>query len=55
LSIAAIMTPFLKEIKHHFNKSFLEMHHSFAAIGLALITLHPIALFIQVLDQRGRV
>jgi hypothetical protein len=50
LSIAAIMTPFLKEIKHHFNKSFLEMHHSFAVIGLALITLHPIALFIQVLD-----
>ena len=50
LSIAAIMTPFLKEIKHHFNKSFLEMHHSFAATGLVLITLHPIALFIQVLD-----
>ena len=50
LSIAAIMTPFLKEIKHHFNKSFIEMHHSFAALGLVLITLHPIALFIQTLN-----
>ena len=50
LSIATIMTPFLKEIKRHFNKSFLEIHHSFAVVGLVLITLHPITLFIQVLD-----
>ena len=51
LSIATIMTPFLKEIKQHFNKSFLEMHHSFAAIGLVLITLHPIAFFLMTLNS----
>lgn len=50
LSIATIMTPFLREIKLHFNKSFLEMHHSFAAIGLVLITLHPITLFSESLN-----
>jgi DMSO/TMAO reductase YedYZ heme-binding membrane subunit len=50
LSIATIMTSFLREIKQFFNKPFLNMHHSFAAIGLVLITLHPITVFGQILD-----
>lgn len=47
LSIATIMTPFLREISRIFNRSFIKIHHSFAAIGLVLITLHPITFFIQ--------
>lgn len=50
LSIAAIMTPFLREIRSIFNKPFLQIHHSFAAVGLVLITLHPIVLSIQTLN-----
>ena len=47
LSIATIMTPFLKEITLYFKKPFMRVHHYFAAVGLALITLHPIALAIR--------
>lgn len=47
LSIAAIMTPFLKEITLLLKRPFLRIHHYFAAAGLVLITLHPIALAIQ--------
>jgi predicted ferric reductase len=50
LSIAAILTPFIREIKNIFNKPFLQVHHSFAAVGLVLITLHPIVLAIQTLN-----
>ena len=50
LSIAAIMTPFLKEITLFFKKSFVKVHHYFAATGLLLITLHPIVVAIQVLN-----
>ncbi len=50
LSIAAIMTLFLKEITLFFKKSFTKIHHYFAAAGLLLITLHPIAVLIQTLD-----
>jgi DMSO/TMAO reductase YedYZ heme-binding membrane subunit len=50
LSIAAIMTPFLKEVTLFFKKSFTKVHHYFAAIGLLLITLHPIVVFAQTLD-----
>ncbi len=50
LSIAAIMTPFLKEITLFFKKPFTKIHHYFAAAGLLLITLHPISVFIQRLD-----
>jgi sulfoxide reductase heme-binding subunit YedZ len=42
LSIAAIMTPFLKEITLFFKKPFTKIHHYFAAVGLVLITLHPL-------------
>lgn len=47
LSVAAIMTPFLKEITLFFKKSFANVHHYFAAAGLLLITLHPIAFLMQ--------
>ena len=50
LSVAAIMTPFLKEVTLFFKKSFVKVHHYFAAVGLLLITLHPIAVFAQTLD-----
>ncbi len=50
LSIAAIMTPFLKEVTLFFKKSFTKVHHYFAAVGLLLITLHPIVVFAQTLD-----
>jgi hypothetical protein len=50
LSVAAIMTPFLKEITLFFKKSFTKVHHYFAVAGLLLISLHPIAVFIQALS-----
>jgi predicted ferric reductase len=43
LSIAAILTAFLKEVTLFFKKSFIKIHHYFAAAGLLLITLHPIS------------
>jgi DMSO/TMAO reductase YedYZ heme-binding membrane subunit len=50
LSIATIMTPFLKEIILFFKKPFTRVHHYFAAAGLVLITLHPIVLAVQMLN-----
>lgn len=50
LSIAAVMTPFLKEITLFFKKSFIKVHHYFAAVGLLLITLHPISVVFVSLD-----
>jgi predicted ferric reductase len=50
LATASMMTPFLKEIRSYFNKSFIDMHHSFAAIGLVLVTLHPLTLFARALN-----
>ena len=52
LSIAAIMTPFLKEVSLLFKKTFTKVHHYFAAAGLVLITLHPLAVAIQTLNLR---
>jgi predicted ferric reductase len=50
LSVAAIMTAFLKEITLFLKKPFTRVHHYFAAAGLVLITLHPIMLAIQFLN-----
>jgi predicted ferric reductase len=50
LCIASIMTAFLKDIIIFFKKPFTRIHHYFAAAGLALITLHPIILAIQLLN-----
>src|SRR5665647_563461 len=46
LSIAAVLTPFIKEVTLFFKKSFIKVHHYFAAAGLLLITLHPISVAI---------
>jgi DMSO/TMAO reductase YedYZ heme-binding membrane subunit len=48
LSIATIMTPFLKEVTRLFGKPFIKVHHVFATLGLASATLHPVAFSIQV-------
>ena len=50
LSVAAYMTPFLKDIRRVFSKPFINVHHYFAIIGLILVTLHPVSLFIQSFD-----
>jgi predicted ferric reductase len=47
LSVATIMTAFLKEITLFLKKPFTRVHHYFAAAGLVLITLHPVTLAIQ--------
>ncbi len=46
LSVATILTPFLKEIKVIFGRPFIKVHHSFAAVGLVFVTLHPLLLAI---------
>ncbi len=50
LSIAAIMTPFLREITLYFKKPFIRVHHYFAAVGLTLITLHPVTLAVMLMN-----
>lgn len=50
LSIATILTAFLKEVTLFFKKPFTRIHHYFAAAGLVLITLHPITLAIQFMN-----
>ena len=47
LGIAALTTPFLAEITLSFGKPFIRVHHAFAAIGLVLITLHPVVYAVQ--------
>jgi len=47
LAIATILTPFLREIMKVFGRSFLSVHHTFAAVGLLLPTLHPVTFFIR--------
>lgn len=47
LSVAAIITPFLKEITLYFKRPFLRIHHYFAAFGFTLITLHPVVLAVD--------
>ncbi len=49
VAIAAIITPFIKEITVYFKKPFTIIHHYFAAAGVLLITLHPIVASIHVM------
>jgi len=49
LSVAAIMTPWSREIYRNFGTSFVKFHHLFALSGIILITLHPILLAIRLL------
>ncbi len=48
LSIAAMMSPFLKEISNLFGRTFVKIHHIFAYIGLGLVTIHPVLFAIRV-------
>lgn len=50
LTIASLMTPFLREISQAFGKPFLRIHHVFAAAGIVFVTLHPVSYAIQTLD-----
>ncbi len=50
ISLAALMTPFLAQIRAVFGEPFLRVHHRFAALGLILATLHPVLLAWQTLD-----
>jgi len=50
LSIAAMTTPFLKEIPKIFGKTFIKVHHIFAIVGTVSATVHPVAYAIQTLD-----
>ncbi|MEF8831958.1 MAG: hypothetical protein V5A66_00390, partial [Candidatus Thermoplasmatota archaeon] len=40
LAIAALLTPFMKQIYQEFGRSFQDIHHIFASIGLVSATLH---------------
>jgi DMSO/TMAO reductase YedYZ heme-binding membrane subunit len=42
LSIAVLLTPFLREVTQAFGRPFLKAHHSFAVLGVVFITLHPV-------------
>jgi len=42
LSIAVLVTPFLREVTQAFGRPFLKVHHSFAVLGVVFITLHPV-------------
>lgn len=47
MAIAALMTPFLAEIRRVFGRPFLGIHHVFAAFGLTAITLHPVLVAVR--------
>jgi sulfoxide reductase heme-binding subunit YedZ len=47
ISIAAMMSPFLREISRYFGRPFIRIHHIFAYTGLGLITVHPILNAVQ--------
>ncbi len=50
IGIAALTTPFLAGITIAFGKPFKKVHHTFAALGIALITLHPVFSALQLMN-----
>jgi len=42
LSVATLITPFLKEVTQAFGRPFLKVHHAFSILGVVFITLHPV-------------
>ncbi len=50
LSVAASITPFLREVTMFFGKPFMRIHHVFAVVGVIAITLHPILYAVLILD-----
>ncbi len=47
MGIAALMSPFLAEVRQIFGSPFLRVHHVFAAFGLVAITLHPVLVAVR--------
>ena len=47
VALTTLTNPFLKEFVQAIGKPFLKIHHSFAALGIFFITLHPISYAIQ--------
>ena len=47
VALTTLTIPFLKEMVLAIGKPFLKIHHSFAALGIIFITLHPISYAIQ--------
>jgi DMSO/TMAO reductase YedYZ heme-binding membrane subunit len=47
LQLAAMMSPFLREIRKVLGAPFLAVHHRAALAGLILITLHPVSLALR--------
>lgn len=50
LSIATAMTPFLREVSQVFGRPFMKVHHTFAALGIAFSTAHPVAYAVQTMN-----
>jgi hypothetical protein len=50
LAVAALMTPWSREIYRNFGTSFGKFHHIFAISGLVLITLHPVLLAMRLMN-----
>ena len=50
LAVAALMTPWSREIYRNFGASFGKFHHIFAISGLVLITLHPVLLAMRLMN-----
>ena len=48
--IATMMTPFVVQLYKIFGKPFIKIHHLYSFTGLILITLHPVAFAISVVD-----
>lgn len=48
--IATMMTPFVVQLYKIFGKPFVKIHHIYSIMGLILITLHPVAFAISVVD-----
>ncbi len=46
LFLAAVITPFMKQVYQMFGTSFIKIHHIFSIIGIVLITVHPISIAI---------
>ena len=42
MAIALLLAPFLADVRRIFGEPFLRVHHVFAGVGLAAITLHPV-------------
>ncbi|MFX1508043.1 MAG: ferric reductase [Promethearchaeota archaeon] len=54
LFMASLMTPFQRELRKIFGRSFIQIHHAYTITGLILVTLHPLlfALDLSLINQR---